>query len=322
MKALLAAFIAGASIYAGWPLPSPKDEPLFAAAPPEETFHPATSALSMKTTIPEQNISGEETLEVAVNQWKAALGKQKGFEIFQTASWTSYPLGPGTHGWIIILQQNSSEVGYMVIHAAPDKTYRLGEYGTGKSPLYSLATLYRSLVQHGLIDMSYAAFSQTNGLHGERLYYNPMQAVWKISIQSRIYLIDAKTGELLPVHESFLPQQSETAESETVISGIAKAQSPLHLIEKLELPAFDPYEKLPWVKGKPLEIQSFADLKKQLDGKQKMTYVAFLYGYEVTVPLAVTGYHLWTTNGYVLLDQDGMRAVDFEELPSSARFYR
>lgn len=318
IKTILAALIAGTCIYIGSTFPTRADEPLFAAPPQTDAFRLATGPIqSISDANPEQKLPQDGTLEAAVNQWKAVLGKQKGFESFAKASWTSYPLGPGTHGWIIILKQNDTEVGYMVVHAESDETFRLSEYGTGKSPLFSLATLYRSLVQQGLIDMSYAAFANAEELHGERLYFNPMQALWKIKIQSRSYLIDAKTGELLPIHESSVPQQSGMEEG-----NITKTQSSHTLVEKLELPAFDPFEKLPWVKGKPLDIQSFADLKEQLAGKHKMTYVAFLYGYEVTVPLAVTGYHIWTADGYVLLDQDGLRAVDYETLPSSSRFYR
>lgn len=333
LTTIAAAFIVGAGIFAGWPTDAPAAGRTFAEASavngadaaspmPEFTQAPATAteaAYGPAAALPATGLqpSPTQTLDAAVRQWKSELAKLQGFEAFQEASWTSSPLGPGVHGWVVILKKGADEVGYMVIHAAPDGSFRLSEYGTGSSPLFSLATLYRTLVQHGLIDMSYDQFADRPELHGERCYFNPMQAVWKLRINDSVYLIDAKTGELLPVKENTLPQQSAFAGE-----AVAKTQSSHNIIESLELPTFDPFERLPWVKGKPIDIRSFADVKERLDNRNKMTFVAFLYGYEVTVPLAVIGYHAWSSDNYLLLDQDGLRAVHYDHLPSSSRFYR
>ncbi|WP_248925036.1 hypothetical protein [Paenibacillus hamazuiensis] len=305
------------SVYAPAQIPAPVPSGSASAdKPPADQPGTASESKQPAPSAPEK-LADATTLEEAVAQWKQSLAKQKGFESWQKATWTSSTLGPGMHGWIVILKQGGSEVGYMVVHAASDGTLRLGEYGTGKYPLFSLNTLYKSLVQHELIDMSFSKFAESKELHGEKLYYNPLQAVWKVKLKSKTHLIDAKTGELLPVREAVLPSEASSAEN-----GNTKTASSHTIVERLDLPAFDPYEKLPWVKGKPLEIRSFAELKERIAEKQKITYVGFLYGYEVTVPLAVTGYHAWSKDGYVLLDQDGLRAVDYETLPSSSRFYR
>ncbi|TBL73354.1 hypothetical protein [Paenibacillus thalictri] len=353
LSAIIAALIVGTGFYTGIPLPAKVQETTYAAtaaASPDNAANVETHAANAAADIapapqepkkpesvqtepaaepakPSGTVSGDAaasapkapaqpTMDASVNEWKSTIAKEKGFEQWKNANWTSYPLGPGTHGWVVILKKGSDEVGYMIVQAVEDGTYRLSEYGSGKYPLFSLSTLYRSMVQQELIDISYAKFSQAKELQGERLYFNPLQAVWKVRLKDKTYIIDAKTGELLPVHAAALPQ--ETAST----NGLTKSQSSHTILERLELPGFDPYEKLPWVKGKPLEVDTFATLKSLLAEKQKLTYVAYLYGYEVNVPLAVTGYHTWTTGAYMLVDQDGPRAVHYDSLPSSARFYR
>uniref|UniRef100_A0A4Y8PRR3 Uncharacterized protein n=1 Tax=Paenibacillus athensensis TaxID=1967502 RepID=A0A4Y8PRR3_9BACL len=255
------------------------------------------------------------TLDSVVEGWKAALSQERGFENWAKAIWNSYPLGPGTHGWIVLLYNEGKEVGYMVVHAAENGGYRLTEYGSGDSPLFSYATLYRSLVQQELIprNASLAGFINDKSIDKQRLYYHALSALWKIGIGEMTYFLDAKTGELLPL------TAEPTAETAT---DAPQATQPDGAVDERLLPTFDPYDRMPWIEGKPLHIGSLPELKAALNSHPRLTYVAELYHGGVTVPLAVTGYRKTGTNEpYLVLDQLGPRYIPLQDALAKGGFY-
>ncbi|MFE5319161.1 hypothetical protein ACFQ88_10675 [Paenibacillus sp. NPDC056579] len=238
----------------------------------------------------------------AVNQWMKRISNEQGYEAWKQATWTSYPLGPGTHGWIILLKSGGAEVGYMVLYADdpgnPNK-YRLAEYGRGNTPLFSLNTLYRSLVQLELIDTSYQA---------ERWYSGPFYAVWKVTSGTSQYIIDAKTGELLPVLSDKLPEADSLS-----VSSAPSVQPEHSILSTVQIEPFDPYDRLPWVSGKPIVFSSLEELETALTKERKLTFVTELYDRKVTVPLAVTGLQRWSDDSvFLLLDQEGTRAIPYD----------
>ncbi|WP_051620330.1 hypothetical protein [Paenibacillus sp. UNC451MF] len=258
---------------------------------PAQALAPASTDLTVTTP----------TFMDAVNQWMKRISSEQGFEAWKQASWTSYPLGPGTHGWIVLLKAGGAEVGYMVIYAEDPKDpnkYRLAEYGRGSTPLFSLNTLYHSLVQLELIHSSYTA---------ERWYSGPLYAVWKVTSGTEQYYIDAKSGEVLPLSSA---AQLEAVHAEEEYSS---SVLPKHSItSSLQLGTFDPYDRLPWVKGTPVSLETFEKLATALNDQSRLTYVAELYHGSVTVPLAVTGYQLWSNEeAFLLLEQDGIRAIPY-----------
>jgi hypothetical protein len=307
------ALVIGTSLMLGWPFSQPALQQLIMAAPLDEPSG-TQPAPSMAPQSP-----GPSSLEDAVTYWKDSLATNKTYASWKNATWVSYPLGPGTHGWVIVLKRGGAEIGYMIIHMTEEGSYRLTEYGNGSMPLFSLNTLYNTLMQNELIRTSFTAFAEQPSLHGQRLYLGPLEAVWKVTIASQTHIVDAKTGELLPIQAAALSEYS-LPEDAYKKSGTLSDSSHI-LTDKLELPAFDPYSRLPWVKGSPLPIQSFAEAANAIR-KDKLTYVVHPFSYELTVPLAVTGFHQWTSSFYLLLDQNGQRAVAYDALPSSGHFYR
>ncbi|MEW9700348.1 hypothetical protein [Paenibacillus sp. SI8] len=274
---------------------------------------------SEAAAIPDATISlqprSESTLTATVNAWKTTLSRERGFELWQQAQWNSYPLGPGTHGWVVILQANGQEVGYMIVHATDNGSLRLTEYGTGDNPLFSLTTLYRSLVQQELIPAatSLTDFVSNEQIMKERLYMDSFTAIWKIQMHQQTHYLDAKSGELLPLDHDPVPQQAAANSAGTVLTG---------KLDDLLLPVFDPYDRLPWVQGKPLQIVDLPELKAALKKKDKLTYVIDLYNHKVTMPLAVLGYKQW--NGgqpYLAVDHVGTRYVLLREALRQGRIY-
>ncbi|OCT12137.1 hypothetical protein A8709_30255 [Paenibacillus pectinilyticus] len=247
--------------------------------------------------------SKSSSFVTTISNWQAALAKEKGFEDWQHAAWKSYPLGPGTHGWVIILTNQEQEVGYMIVNATDAGGYRLTEYGTGTSPLFSLATLYRSLVQQELIPSStaYTDFVQNETIVKDRLYMDSLTSVWKIKLEDATYYLDAKSGEVLPLKEDPAPRLKDELVSASDLS--QGAQTFLR-------PAFDPYERLPWIEGTPLPVTSLPELEVALQQQGTLTYVTELYDEQVTMPLAVLGYQQWVHGDtYLALDHEGPRYV-------------
>jgi hypothetical protein len=224
------------------------------------------------------------------------------------------------HGYVVLLLADGQEVGYMIVSAAEDGTYNLTEYGSGSHPLFSLSTLYRSAVQLELIpsSVSLGEFLNDRASRKERLYASPMHALWKLTISGQTTYLDAKTGEQLPADETKLP----TVLSDTAPADGSQAAEPV-VTAKLLLPTFDPYQRISWVKGKPLPLATFASVKKALAGKQRLTYVAELYDAKVTVPFAVVGYHEWSgpAESYLTVAQDGPRYIRYASLKADGRFF-
>ncbi|UKS23936.1 hypothetical protein LOZ80_20040 [Paenibacillus sp. HWE-109] len=265
---------------------------------------------------PVADLRSEATLQASINNWRAILAREAGFESWQSASWNSFPLGPGTHGWGVILTDHGQEVGYMIVYAAENGSFRLNEYGTGAHPLFSLTTLYRSLVQQELIPstMSYSDFVRNEQITKNRLYMDALTAVWKVAIEGQTYYLDAKSGELLPLKEDPKPKLAEASLQGTDLQGAAIT---------VATPSFDPYERLPWILGQPLPISKVQEFQSALKQHNNLTYVTELYGGLVTLPLAILGYQQWgENNNYLILDHMGARYVQLEEALAQGRIYK
>ncbi|NQX59924.1 hypothetical protein [Paenibacillus qinlingensis] len=250
------------------------------------------------------DLTSASSFDSTIKKWQSTLAKEEGFAGWMNARWNSYPLGPGTHGWVVILTDQGHEVGYMIVHATDSGGFRLTEYGTGQSPLFSLATLYRSLIQQELIPSTtlYNDFVQNEKIIEDRLYMDTLTSVWKIEQGGETYYLDAKSGELLPLTEDPTPRMVyDLSHSSDLSHGTAQS---------LIRPPFDPYERMPWIKGTPLQVSTLPELQIALEQQGDLTYVTELYDDQVTMPLTVLGYQQWIYgDNYLILEHDGPRYV-------------
>lgn len=250
---------------------------------------------------------GEQTtetkLEAAVNKWHSALSEMKGFESWKGATWQSYPLGPGTHGWVVHFSLGSRNVGYIVVHAIPDGGFQLSEYGLGDKPLFSSNTLYQSLVQQALIDPSLSASEALAQVHAERLYPHPMYALWKFTTGDQVMFADAKSGEILPIIESDLPAWS--------LSFGDRVHDELKAVQTGEMDGFDPYERFTWFRA-PAPINRYTELQDLIAKSEQVTLVVMPYQDKVIMPMALTGYHQFAEGEpYMKLEQYGARYIPY-----------
>lgn len=267
-------------------------------------------------------------LEDAVNAWIGELSKQQEFETWQQAQWTSYPLGPGTHGWVVLLNKDGKEVGYLIVQSSPEGEYQLTEYGSGGYPLFSLNTLYQTMIRQELIPdpMSFDAFTNDENYKKARIYANPLLALWQISWKDQVWIIEAKTGELYPLTEEDMKRMKhdddDSGKSHPDEGSVSKLQ-PAVIDRSLQNLAFDPYERINWVNKPSLSIKDFTDLEKLLLNRIRITFTAELVDQTILVPLPIIGFHHWDDDSvYVLGDQEGSRYIPFSQLAKLGTFYR
>jgi hypothetical protein len=270
-----------------------------------------------------------------IDGWIRTLAEQQTeFQSWKDAAWTRYPLGAGMHGWIVLLHKNGKELGYMIVGATEDGKLSLTEYGAGDNPLFSMQTLYRSLVQLELIhsDQQSGLTLREDAPAGrspydellahesrvERLYYSPLHAVWKWTQQNEDVYLDARTGEQLPL----TAQQFNPLQPYDPRSGLPAAMPPLE--KSLTLASFDPFANMHWIFDSPLPIRSATSFIEALaDGSLPITFTANLYGRKVLMPYAVTGYNQWKLGStYVKIEQQGGRYVPFDTLLQYGSFFR
>jgi hypothetical protein len=224
------------------------------------------------------------------------------------------------HGWLVLLHKDGKEIGYLVVGATEDGKLKLTEYGTGDNPLFSMNTLYRSLIQHELIrpDTDLAAYMKSSSTPPERLYFSPLHAVWKLQHERESIYMDAKTGELLPLSaQNFSPLQPFNPAA-------ALPETIPQMVRSVIVPQFDPFDNTYWISDTPLPIASARDLLAIISVESlPVTFTANLYGKTVLVPLAVTGYHDWSGIApYIRLEQEGERYVPFDVLTQYGSFHR
>jgi hypothetical protein len=270
-----------------------------------------------------QDTSVATNLKGAVSEWISALSKETGFEDWKTAKWESLPVGPGTHSWLIVIRKDRIEMGYMIVGAIEDgKHYKLLEYGLGKQPLFSLNTLYQSMMQLALIDssLSYEAFKQDNSWSKKRYYLNTLENFWRITRDTESYDLDAKSGELLLNSVNPL-QGTEPKTDQTSASDELTNQHSSNIKETVIMTSYDPFDKLSWVNGPALPIQSLPDLQLALKEHPEMSYMAKLYQSKIIYPYSLLGYQLWSNSqAYIALDDDGARYIPLSSLLKAGSF--
>jgi len=284
------------------------------AAPVKEQAPALT--ISAGETAAAASPSGPSALDGTVRIYLSVLSSQPGFEAWKQASWECHPLGPGTHGWIVLLHQGGREIGYLVVYAAKDGSYQLGEYGTGSHPLFSLAALYQTLIQLELIadTTTYSEFAQDSFLNKQRLYPDPLHAVWRLAIGGETVYIDAKTGERLPLLDRDIPSAAEADPTNAAASD--------RITDAWQRTPFDPYLNISWLAGEPLKPSAFPLLLQTLKRPEGVIFAANLFQGRVIKPLAVTGYQSWERRGLFLrVEDDGSRYLPWRVLASGGQFY-
>jgi hypothetical protein len=271
-----------------------------------------------------QPLTLTEQFDVTVNEWIVELSKQEAFMDWNSPSltWNRHPLGPGLHGWIVIITDHDQELGYLVVTTDSDHMYHLSEYGHGEYPLFSENTLYRSLVQHELIDpsVSFEQFQANDHMTYQRIYVSPLQSIWLFTRGDESYQLDAKTGDLMSIDSRALGHVLESGTDH--YSWTAPSADTLRIDQSVQLPATDPHEHLGWILNPPSTIKDLQQLQASLNSGQSLTFIADLYDDTVVYALSVTGYHQWNSGDpFISIDQDGTRFIPAQLMMEIGRYY-
>jgi|GEM_PF-5176525 len=97
----------------------------------------------------DQKSTWEERFSERVETWIQEISeKDNRFSAWQGSTWESYPFGPGSKQWIIILKKEQIEVGYLIVGADPESEVALIEYGQMDSPVLQELTSIDSWEDH------------------------------------------------------------------------------------------------------------------------------------------------------------------------------
>jgi hypothetical protein len=253
-------------------------------------------------------------LERQVQEWVASLAEQKPFKTWPTADSQIEALGPGTHSWLVLFTKEGKDVGYMVVHAVTDGSFRLGEYGVGYYSLFSRQLLKQSLIDNGLISAE-----QIKLITAVKHYVHPFAAAWKVTIGEQSYWLDAKTAELLPIDSTAWLNQTSGIDSSYMKP---KAGSIISLLKLNE--SFDAYERLPWLtKEAPFPAKDTKKLQTRINKKQHLRYVTEPFGESMLYVVPVIGYQHWS-NGRIdmAVEMEGTRFIPFSAMLNKGLFYR
>ncbi|MCD9026136.1 hypothetical protein [Cohnella silvisoli] len=254
-------------------------------------------------------------LERQVDEWVSRLAEQKPFAAWQTVDPQIEALGPGTHSWLVLFSKEGKDIGYMVVHAVTDGSFRLGEYGVGPYSLFSHQLLKHSLIDNGLISED-----QTRLFTAVMHYVHPFAAAWEVKIGEETYWLDAKTAELLPVdHVTWSKKFPES--KQTLYRGTKEGSS----VDSLKLnELFDAYERLPWLtKEAPFPAKDAKKLQSRLNNKQHLRYVTEPFGDAMLYAVPVIGYQRWSNGRMDLaIDMEGTRFIPLSVLLGKGLFYR
>lgn len=274
------------------------------------SFQAEASTAGNKPTLPSSDIQKQ------AQYWVDELSAKQGYAAWKGTSIAISPLGPGTHGWLALVQNSSNEpVGYLVIHAREEGGYQLGEYGTGPYPLFNETSLQFSLLQLELIN-------KPN--HAERVYSGPLQAAWRITSDSNIHYADAVTGEQLPVIKD--DEWKKRSGEPVRLVGLTDARSKVKT-SKL-IPSFNPYARLPWLTKSPITItdQKYAALLKLIGEMKEIRYTVESFEGKLLQVWSIVGYDTWE-GGQIYLalgndEENDRRYIPMELLAKQGQFYR
>lgn len=211
------------------------------------------------------------------------------FQDWADADTEYYPLGPGTHSWLVNVMNGKQRIGYLIITAAEPKGYVLSEYGAGTYGLpYSLTELRQYLVQEELIHSSYSGKLELEAL------YAPLLPVWKITLDHTILYINASVPQLLPWSLSEAGEVfSSHPASKNLLSSLDTGRSPLKVVRSGG--PDNPYKDLQWLTLPELNVSSNTEFEALLALNGSLAFQSSGRNDHLGAPFMITGFQRWNS---------------------------
>jgi hypothetical protein len=287
---------------------------------PEQLTAAGIRAAVSKNTVPGLKMAAAEapeTLKSFIQLTIETLAKEEPFKAWTGSQVKFYPLGPGTHGWLVHVMKGEQRMGYMIITAKEEGGYVLTEYGAGNDGLpYSMSDLRQYLVQEGLIPSNYSGTLTLIPL------YSPLLPLWEIKLAGKKLYINAAQPEILPwdsKQAEAMLQKKIPAALGSISNGDMPATSKAYLVRPS---SFDPYDNLLWLKNPELprlDGEAFIDLIKR---KGSMVFQSAGENDKFGAPFMITGYQKWTEDiVYAAVGPKGLRFVPLPVLQDNGTLH-
>ena len=251
------------------------------------------SSVTVKTDSSELDMkSGSLKDFVQMNIDKLAV--EPTFMNWKNAQTKYYPLGPGTHSWLVNVMNSDQRIGYLIVTSAADGKYVLSEYGAGLEGLpYSLNELHQFLVQEELISSTFHGTPHITPL------YSPLLPLWEVTMDGKKLYINAAVPDILPWSsskaEAILKKEISTAGLSSSADAI---RSPKEVFRTTQ--SSDPYDNLLWLRNPKLQSLSENDFTDLLEQEGNLVFQSTGKNDLIGAPLMVSGYQIWTINSDAL----------------------
>ncbi|MNZ60297.1 hypothetical protein D3C78_783650 [compost metagenome] len=302
--------------------------PSISHAAPTSSPSPNTIKYTIVSSAENRGDTAPEELRKFASIVIQELSQQQPFTAWSKAITTIEPLGPGSHSWLVTIQDResnstSSSSGYLIISMTESGDYKLIEYGLGPDSIYARPTLESALNHSGL------TLNKKHNWEVVPVYSGPVLAEWAISQAgtSKVeHYLDALTGELLPENESSWELQSSryVPPVRAAGSGPSIHPKPDPLVHTSE--SFDPYDNILWMVGNALNVK-FESFENVLEKHKSLIFVSSGQDRTYSVPLPIFGYQKWSLNSdstlYIMSGSESSpRFISLQALTDSGEFIK
>lgn len=243
----------------------------------------------------------QQEITKAAKQWQEQLAEQTNFAQWKEASLSISALGPGTHGWLVLIKQKNEVIGYMIIHALEQGGFSLSEYGSGDPASLQL-----------IID------------HTESLtYYGPFHSIITLAADGTDAYIEPFLQEEFPIEATTIEQ----VENQYTQIGQGASKQPALITGVDSINYFSPYDLMPWLTTDPLN-DSFEDdtsIEVMIELGSQLRYTTESWNHCIFSAYSITGYHKWNEfDLYIALQGENeqlTRYIPYDTLMAEGLFY-
>ncbi|GIQ71307.1 hypothetical protein DUZ99_08400 [Xylanibacillus composti] len=257
------------------------------------------------------------SLPQALDAWLKALSTEPRFQEWAHAARSISPIGPGTHGWVVMLSREQQEIGYLVVHADETGQLVLSEYGVGPHALFSMNVLKQQLLWNGLAERAGIMPGQLSTNQVRLHYWSPAEALFVIETVEGSYTVNAKNGEWYELEPALqlVEKRGDISQKVPAVRHVHEGHAIMPAsIRSHHLPEFDAFERTLWLDGQELAPESFSELAAILDRGNRVIAATKAFD-EVWVTWPIVGYHLWDGEiPYLIVLDEGERYVPFDPM--------
>lgn len=235
--------------------------------------------------------------------WAAELANQPDFANWKKAELSVSPLGPGTHSWLILINDKKlGLIGYMIVHSDDKGGYILGEYGIGSAD-----------------SLQYLAANKNN-----IRYYDPLHMVAIQQVKKNKQYFEPFSLEQYDLTAHHLVK-AQAAAAQQIRHGLNYSHALLTGYEYETY--FAPYDVMPWLTTTSLnsEFEDCTSIKNLIEYGSQLRYTSSIWNDQIEAIYSITGYHEWELfDLYIELQQDDehlKRYIPYDFLLQFGNFY-